>query len=253
MTLGRPEALKAEARVVAVTRADPAELLEALAPEGLVLYVHGYNINFQKSCRRAALAQHNLGLADRLLLFSWPADGNAFNYLHDVADMEWSARHLATLISELVDRLGAGRVHLMGHSLGARGLVRALERDQSWPAVASITLIAADMDAALFRDDLFWLHQRADRINVYVSGHDRAMKASRQLNGNLRLGAAMEIAQQTDPLPPNVAVVDVTPSGTHEVSGHLYHLFNPAVVTDLSARLGDSAPVSGVVRLTPAD
>lgn len=36
----------------------------------LVLYVHGYNIDFEKSCRRSGIFQKSLGLQDRLLLFS---------------------------------------------------------------------------------------------------------------------------------------------------------------------------------------
>jgi esterase/lipase superfamily enzyme len=56
----------------------------------IVIYIHGYNIDFEKSCRRSALFQRALGLHDRLLLFSWPSEGNMLKYTWDEADLVWS-------------------------------------------------------------------------------------------------------------------------------------------------------------------
>ena len=56
----------------------------------VVIYIHGYKIDFEKSCRRSAVFQRALGLQDRLLLFSWPADGNMLKYTWDEADLIWS-------------------------------------------------------------------------------------------------------------------------------------------------------------------
>ncbi len=56
----------------------------------VAVYIHGYNVAFEESCRQAALLQERVGLDDRLLLFSWPADGNVVSYLRDAGDIEWS-------------------------------------------------------------------------------------------------------------------------------------------------------------------
>jgi len=56
----------------------------------VVLFVHGYNINFVKGCNRAAVFQQTLDENSRLLLFSWPSDGTLVSYTRDEADIEWS-------------------------------------------------------------------------------------------------------------------------------------------------------------------
>ena len=66
-----------------------------------VLYIHGYNIGFEKGCKRAARFAHNLQLGNRLILFSWPSDGDALNYTRDEADVAWSIRYLKETISRM--------------------------------------------------------------------------------------------------------------------------------------------------------
>ena len=53
-----------------------------------------------------------------------------------------------------------------------------------------------------------------------------------------------------------ISVVDVTPTGTNDISGHMYHMFNPAVVEDLRVLLGvplegDSRKYGRVAMATP--
>ena len=61
--------------------------LQSHNPDGLTLYVHGYFIDFEKGCRRAALLQRNAGLEGRMVWFSWPSDGDIANYPQDEADL----------------------------------------------------------------------------------------------------------------------------------------------------------------------
>ncbi|SDZ45145.1 Alpha/beta hydrolase of unknown function [Jannaschia faecimaris] len=70
--------------------------------------------------------QQNANLIGRFLWFSWPTDGAAAYYTHDEADLYWSLPDIADTIIELERRFGPGTVDVIGHSLGARGVVLAL-------------------------------------------------------------------------------------------------------------------------------
>jgi esterase/lipase superfamily enzyme len=235
--------------LVEIQESSMASLYEEAArfPAGrngnLVIYIHGYNIDFEKGCRRSALFQRVLGLQDRLLLFSWPADGNMLKYTWDEADLVWSVPHIARFLEELIGRIGSKKIDLVAHSLGARGAVHALARmayrERQGSLINELVLIAPDIDADTFALDLPLLHSMADRITVYVSDNDKALRLSQEVHGYPRLGQAGASLNVLE----GVETIDISGISTRRMSGHLYHLFNPEVIADLSLllHLGKSA------------
>jgi len=157
----------------------------------VIVYVHGYNVGFDKSCRDAALLQERIGLEHRLLFFSWPAEGKMLGYLRDVGDLAWSVVPLRDLLVTLIDRFGSQNVDLIGHSLGARGAVDAATALTDIPGpreLGRVVLIAPDIDGDVFIRDFVELRAVASTITVYVSPEDRVLKASRNLRDDPRLG-----------------------------------------------------------------
>jgi hypothetical protein len=65
-----------------------------------------------------------------------------------------------------------------------------------------------------------------------MSDHDRALWLSTTVNVSGRLGIAKEFDID------HTTVIDVTPTGINDISGHLYHMLNPAVIEDLRILLG---------------
>jgi len=208
----------------------------------IIVYIHGYNIDFEKSCRRSAVFQRALGLDDRLLLFSWPADGNMLKYTWDEADLVWSVPHMAEFFEDLVEKSGNGKLDIVAHSLGARGAVQALVRlayrEQAGPLLNELVLIAPDIDADIFRHELPLLQGMAKRITVYVSENDKALKLSNEVHGYPRLGEAGDNLTIVE----GVETVDISFISIRRLSGHLYHLFNKEVIEDLKLLLHDGTP-----------
>ena len=224
-------------RVDGVLVLEPADLLDGLqkdvwqAPPAL--FVHGYFIDFEKGCRRAALLRENAGLHERLLWFSWPSDGDIANYARDEADLYWSVPDLVDAIIDLDHRLGADvGVHVLGHSLGARGVVLALQEvAHRRPDIrlGEVVLLAPDMDFAIFTRILPHIAQIAEGITVYVTDDDRPLALSAQLHGYPRLGeAGNDVAALS-----GLEVVDVSGLPKDSASGHLYHIHNRQVGEDL--------------------
>lgn len=205
-----------------------------------LLYVHGYNIGFGKGCSRAALFQENLRLASRFLLFSWPSDDTVTNYTHDESDIYWSVAYIKHTLERMIEAFGAGRVDIVSHSMGTRGVVLALlrMRDQhsgSTPLLNNLVLIAADIDAGIFRQYLEVIRPLVRQITLYVSDNDNALLLSEDVHGYPRLGKTGAHLRDLE----GVEVIDVSATGRRRASGHLYHLYNEVAINDLDQLLND--------------
>ena len=219
----------------------------------LVLYLHGYNIDFEKGCRRSALFQRALGLEERLLFFSWPADGNMLKYTWDEADLVWSVPYIAEFLERVTELIGKRNLDVVAHSLGARGIVQALVRlsyrEYDTPLLDELVLIAPDIDTGIFEHELSQLHKVSKRITVYVSDNDKALRLSQEVHGYPRLGQAGEQLK----ILAGIDFIDISSIGTRRISGHLYHLFNPEVIEDLTELLHSGKSPQQRSRLQQAD
>lgn len=63
------------------------EAVEATSSRSLVLFVHGYSYDIERGCHRAAEIQRAIDGEAVVLLFSWPSNGKATDYMPDVADL----------------------------------------------------------------------------------------------------------------------------------------------------------------------
>jgi esterase/lipase superfamily enzyme len=207
-----------------------------VAPGLFVIYVHGYGEYFAKNCWRAALLQARLGLDDRMLLFSWPSS-SYLTYIGDAKDLERSIDELNELLTRAVQAVGHDRIVLMAHSMGSRGLVAALQaRSNEAEKFHSAIFVAPDIRRDVFRENVQMLQQRVSDITVYMSDHDRVLWLSTTVNVSGRLGVASEFDLE------HANVVDISPTGTNDITGHLYHMLNPAVIEDLRVLLGSDEP-----------
>ena len=215
----------------------------------IVFYTHGYNVGFEKSCRRASILQRGLNAQDRLLLFSWPADGNLLSYTRDEADLVWSVPQLAALLEKLARAVGPERLDVVAHSLGTRGVVLALSRiicePVMPPLINELVLVAPDIDTDYFLDAWPRIRPLVRHTTLYASEHDSALRASREAHGYPRLGEGGEHLTVLA----GIETIDVTPAGKRRVSGHIYHLYHPWVAADLQTLLNTGQPADGRANL----
>jgi len=226
--------------ILRVDRASMEAVLPEHPEERFIIYVHGYGEPFAKNCRRAALLQHRLGLEGRLLLFSWPST-TYLTYAQDAVDLEASHDQINQLITLVAASVGREYLVLMAHSMGSRGIVDALKlRDDGPPRFDSLVLVAPDIRRDVFIENVRMLQEKVSDITVYMSDNDRAMWVSTVVNASGRLGAASEFPIDVQ----HINVIDVTPTGTAGVTGHLYHILNSAVIEDLRVLFDVKSPDS---------
>lgn len=199
----------------------------------VIVFVHGYNYGFTRTCRMAAEMQRSLLGKATVVMISWPSSGRPTDYLPDQVNVEWSVPFLTSLLATLADRIGAQNTQVLAHSMGSRGALFALQRLgadlERRPVINRLVLLAPDFDSETFVDLLPRLEPMAGDITLYASGNDTPLKASRQLNGHPRLGEAGEYLTVVE----GMETIDVSPVGRYQILGHEYFYFHPKVAADL--------------------
>lgn len=161
--------------------------------DGLV-FIHGYNNSFEQAAIRAAQIGCDLGVTGATALFSWPSAGKLAGYPKDEATIEASESFIRDFLVQFAEKSGATAVHIIAHSMGNRGLLRALQRIASDANAGHIKfgqifLAAPDIDRELFLSlaDVY-KHPRAQRTTLYASAADKAVGASKMLHDSPRAG-----------------------------------------------------------------
>lgn len=209
---------------------------------GPVVYVHGYNEGFDKSVKRALWLRQQLQLEGRLILLSWPSDGNFINYTRDEADIYWSVPYIRQAIEKLAAEYGKGGFDLIAHSLGGRGLSLALAQlydmqPELRPVAAQTILVAPDMDAQLFADQQYKITGNTQRLSLFGSRLDEPLAISETLHGYPRLGQSGEHTEVFK----GFDVIDVSEVPRRRATGHNYHLGSPVIQQDMRAILSDQS------------
>lgn len=228
--------------IQAIHRASADQFLQGLersiGSRRPILYIHGYNMSFARSCKQAALFEQNLGVDSRVILFSWPSDGALLNYTRDEADVQWSITPLEKVLEQMQRHFGSGGFDVVAHSLGARGLVYALnnlahEDRGDLPVLNQLVLVAPDIDAGIFSQALPRIRPLVKHLSLYVSANDKPLALSAEVHGYPRLGEAGTHLEGMN----SIEIIDLSDLELRSFSGHLYHLYNDAMTADLGLLL----------------
>ena len=215
-------------------------LKQSIGDKRPILYIHGYNMSFERSCKETALFEQNLGADNRVILFSWPSDGALLNYTRDEADVQWSIAPLERVLEQMQLHFGSGGFDVVAHSLGARGLVYALnnlahEGRKDLPVLNQLVLVAPDIDAGIFSQALPRIRPLVAHLSLYVSANDKPLALSAEVHGYPRLG---EVGAHLKGMN-SIEIIDLSDLELRSFSGHLYHLYNDAVTADLRLLLNE--------------
>jgi len=199
----------------------------------LLIYVHGYKTTFQDAAIRTAQLGIDLGVKGAAAFFSWPSKGHLMGYAADEAAIEASEGALGNFILEMANRSGADKVHLIAHSMGNRGVLRAFTRAVDKVAgslnvpFGQVFLAAPDIDVDLFKQLSHVYPKLADRTTLYVSQKDKALLSSGILHDYPRAGYVPPVTVVNDVDTIEVTSIDLT------FLGHGYVAEAKSVLTDM--------------------
>jgi len=207
-----------------------------------VVLVHGYNVSFETAALRAAQIGFDLGIRGAMAFFSWPSRGALTGYLADESSIEASEDDICDYLCDFATLSGARMVHVLAHSMGNRGVLRAVSRivldaqRKSRVKFGQVLLAAPDVDSDTFRRLCPAYRQIAERTTLYVTTRDHAVEASQWLHQNPRAGLMPPIVISPGIDTVNVANVDLT------LLGHGYVSAARDVLQDIHALITRGTP-----------
>jgi esterase/lipase superfamily enzyme len=166
------------------------------ADRNVLVFIHGFNTTFDGAAKRAAQLGFDLRVPGITAFYSWPSLGNITAYMGDLARMEASEQHLADFLVKTTTLVERGKVHLIAHSMGNRGLLHAMHRATTQAALRTgtkfgqIFLAAPDIDARSFAQLASIYPQAAEHTPLYVPDQHKALLALVWATAESRAGGA---------------------------------------------------------------
>jgi esterase/lipase superfamily enzyme len=208
------------------------------------VFVHGFNCSFEDAARRTAQLAYDLDFDGVPLFYSWPSQASTTSYIVDEAAVNVSGRRMAEFLETVMTQSGAQRVHLIAHSMGNRALIEAMQAYLAKRAPAQrsklfgqVVFTAPDVDRDYFLDAVNELRPAAERVTLYASDNDLALKTSQKLHGAPRAGLA------------GASIISLAGMDTIDMSGieadllgHSYFAVNSGAIYDLFRLLWRSDP-----------
>jgi esterase/lipase superfamily enzyme len=162
----------------------------SLSERDLLIFIHGFDTSFEDSVRRTAQIAYDLDFRGPAILYSWPSEAKFAQYITDETNIEWTTPHLEEFLLLLMKDSGASAINAIAHSMGNRALARVvkdIDRSNLPEGAATlrhIVFAAPDIDAGTFRQFAQEFSQQAQRLTLYASSKDVALKLSKKLHGD---------------------------------------------------------------------
>jgi esterase/lipase superfamily enzyme len=223
--------------------------------DALVL-VHGFNndfdrvsaayIEFEKKIAKAGFEGNVVG-------FTWPSYGVWSQYLGDREQAEYAAFGFLNFLLDFRRLLGANKLHVNAHSMGAHLTIKGLAAYSALTAIPAmgpggiildeITFFAPDVDGDILEkgEDGNIAAGEARRLTTYFSRNDKVLAVSELFNGGPRLG--LDGTEHPARVPASAYQVDCTTL----VFEHSGYRDEPAVMGDAAAVLAgeDADEIAG--------
>ena len=231
---------------------DASKFKARMKKKEILLYLHGYNTSFEAAAKNAGLIGNYLNWDGMIAIYSWPSRAFLPFYLPDRDEVEISeekaANFLEMIISLSQSDNNANELNVIAHSMGNRVFMRAVQEvlKKGQKVFDQVILAAADIPPALFR---YFARERSgisDRITMYVSEKDKALKASKSLWLETRIGQ-LPIAIDGIDIIDVSKIADIDSKGF----GHNYIIDNKAVQNDIIAVIDKKGPKDEVRKTFP--
>lgn len=217
-----------------------------------VVFIHGYNVSFQEAAIRTAQIGFDLKIAGAMAFFSWPSKATLGGYLADEAGIEASEDEISNFLMDFARKTGSEKIHIIAHSMGNRGLLRAIQRITGGVEASSdvkfgqIILAAPDLDVDVFKNLARLYPAISERTTLYASAKDRAVECSHILHKYDRAGFIPPVT-----VVPGIDTVEVTNIDL-SLLGHSYVAEAEAVLYDMHELIFHNAPPDRRARLSRA-
>jgi esterase/lipase superfamily enzyme len=229
------------------------QVLDQGSNREVLLFVHGFNVAFNDAIIRTAQIAYDLHFEGLATLYSWPSEGSVPSYTVDEANVTWSRPRFAQFLTMLRSQLGVTTIHILAHSMGSRLVAETIASlDPAANAGAAhlrqLAFAAPDIDSATFKDLAALFEGKAERVTLYASSDDYALKTSKRIHRYARAGESGLDLVVTE----GVDTIDATAVDT-SLLGHSYYGDNRSVIADLFDLIRRGSPPNERFGLKPRE
>lgn len=227
------------------------ECLKDSAQKDVILYIHGFNNDFESALYALNDVWHYTGRHGVPIIYSWPSgSGNLFGYFTDRESGEFTIYHLKESLRILSQIDDVDRIHIIAHSRGTdittsalRELVIEARAGGADPRkvlkIENLILAAPDIDYGIVKQRLIaeQFGPAFGKITIYMNENDSALGISQWLMKGVRFGRlkADEQGGREDHIFQNVRNVSfVNVTGVKGGVGHGYFRSHPGVLSDIA-------------------
>ncbi|MEP3278981.1 MAG: alpha/beta fold hydrolase [Stappiaceae bacterium] len=164
--------------------------------KSVLVFVHGYNVNFSSAVLRIAQFVNDTGYQGVPVLFSWASRGRTLDYVYDL-NSALQARNQLEKLGLILSRTNAQHFDVVAHSMGNLVTIEAMRdlRNRSGGRqdrrLRRVILASPDIDIDVFRTQLQGFEGTENLFFVLISDDDKALRLSRRIAGGVsRVGAA---------------------------------------------------------------
>jgi esterase/lipase superfamily enzyme len=205
-----------------------------------VVFVHGYNTEFDYALYRTAQMAYDLKYDGAALLYSWPSGSGLTSYNYDRESSEQAEPYLRAFLELVVKDTGAKSVSIIAHSMGNMPLLRVLQTlGPSLPEgvrLNQVILAAPDVDRNLFENLAANIRQYGRGVTLYCSANDRAMAAARRVAGGIP--RAGDVPAEGPLVIAGIDTIDITQTSTDYLAlNHSSYAERGALLNDIGLLL----------------
>ncbi|MGA0594999.1 alpha/beta hydrolase [Enterovirga sp. CN4-39] len=227
------------------------EMIRKSGQRRVLVFVHGYNNQFDDAVFRFAQIKHDSAAPGVAILFTWPSRGRLLAYPYDRESATYSRGALERLLNGLAAEPSVGEINVLAHSMGNWVTLEALRQQAIRKGrvpekIRNVMLAAPDVDIDVARTQVLDLGPRRPKITLFVSQDDRALAFSRLFWGSaVQLGAIDPEAEpyRTALARANITAVDLTRINSGDPLHHATFAESPDVVRSIGARLATGQAV----------
>jgi esterase/lipase superfamily enzyme len=234
------------------------ELFAEATCHDVLLYIHGFNTDFDFAVLRAAQLKYDLDFPGSAMAMCWPSAADMQQYQQDRQRIEESSSQMADVLQSLISAARATKsadhppkLHLLAHSLGNDLLLRAvyeLHMRGQMPkeqVFGQVILAAPDVGALEFNNLVPYIIQHSERVTYYYCTRDTALAMSRDVNHYEPVGMMAFFGAGLDTI--NTDSVDTS------FLYHGYYASARQVLSDITLLLdGDLPPSNRIPPLAPS-
>jgi esterase/lipase superfamily enzyme len=250
-----PQAQAAYRQATELMRNTIEKRLTQIQGSDIVLFVHGFNNDFEEAALALADIWHFTGRVGVPIFYTWPAaSGGLFGYFKDRESGEYSIYHLKEFLRILASTKSVERIHIVAHSRGTDITTTALrelviesraagKKPRKALKIQNLVLAAPDLDFGVVRQRLIAekFGPALGQITVYMNQGDAALRFSQFLMAGLRFGKLnqKDLDENDKKIFARVKNVNfINVEGVNSFVGHAYYREHPGVLSDIAILIG---------------